>query len=425
MAVPAETAVEVRMPRLSDSMEEGTIVGWLIGGGQAVRENEELVEIETDKATVVYEAPASGVLVIMAPEGSTVAVGAVIAHLANSAGPALTADTAQSDTGPEVADPVQPVRVSSRMTERLIADEGNGQAPVSASPVARRLAAERGIDLALISGSGPGGRVLKEDVLRVEPSTSSGPDLGPDEVSTSGSAAAIEAIGTSAKGQSVRGSLTRSQRLVARRMASAKATIPEYSVSTSVDMQAAMAMRPQLATLLSPNPSVNDLVVAATARTLRNNPRLNASYDDGEILFHGRINVGIAVAVEDELLVPTIYDADEKSLASIAAESRELAQRAAAGTLTPAELSGGTFTVTNLGMFGVTSFHPIIYPPQAAILAVGAVTPHDQDQQRMMLTVVCDHRIVYGAHAARFLADLRSLLEAPVAILAERTDGPS
>jgi pyruvate dehydrogenase E2 component (dihydrolipoamide acetyltransferase) len=210
-----------------------------------------------------------------------------------------------------------------------------------------------------------------------------------------------------AKGNVTVVELARGQQAVARRMAESKATVPDYHVAIEVDMSAAIQLR-GLATA-EPLPTFNDMVVKAAALALREQPRVNGAYRDGRFELYERVNVGIAVAVPDNLIVPTIFDADRKSLAEIAGLSREAAERARAGTITPPELSGGTFTVTNLGMFGVASFTAIISPGQAAALTVGAVS----DRRRMTLTLVCDHRILYGADAARFLARVRELLEAP------------
>ena len=217
--------------------------------------------------------------------------------------------------------------------------------------------------------------------------------------------------------------LTRTQKLIARRMAESKATVPEFTLRSEVDMEACVTLRTALKALGGEVPSYNDMVVKACALALREFPRANGSYRDGRFELHSRVNVGIAVATKDALVVPTIFDADQKSLREIARESRALAERVRAGTATPPELSGGTFTVSNLGMYGVTDFTAVINPPQAAILAVGALAPRavvrDGElvaRNTMGVTLACDHRILYGADAAQFLARIRELLEQPLAL---------
>jgi len=213
--------------------------------------------------------------------------------------------------------------------------------------------------------------------------------------------------------------------VVARRMAESKATVPEFTLTTDIHMDEAVRLRGQLKAALEIAPSYNDLVVKACALALREFPRANGAYRDGRFELYSRINVGIAVAAEDALVVPTVFDADRHSVPEIAATTRLLAERVRSGEVTPPELSGGTFTVSNLGMYGITSFTAVINPPQAAILAVGAMTPRAVPEadgsiaahQVMSVTLACDHRILYGADAAMFLARIRALLEAPVLLL--------
>jgi pyruvate dehydrogenase E2 component (dihydrolipoamide acetyltransferase) len=231
-----------------------------------------------------------------------------------------------------------------------------------------------------------------------------------------------------ARGDTERVSLTRLQRLIARRMAEAKATIPEFQVQTEVEMSAAVDFRAQLKQLAGsqdqPAPSLNDLIVKACALCLRRYPRANGSYVDGAFELHERVNIGVAVAAEDALVVPVIHDADLQTLGQLAATSRRLAESVRAGTITPPELSGATFTVSNLGMYGMTAITPVINPPQAAILGVGAIREvlgrgpvgEITDRKLLTLTLSCDHRILYGADAAQFLAAVRSVLEAPAAL---------
>jgi pyruvate dehydrogenase E2 component (dihydrolipoamide acetyltransferase) len=234
---------------------------------------------------------------------------------------------------------------------------------------------------------------------------------GPDDVMT-------------AKGQTTIVALSRMQQTIARRMAESKATIPDFTLRSDVDMEECVKLRAELKRMSSmQTPTYNDMVVKACALALREHPRANGSYRDGALQLHSRVNVGVAVAAQDALVVPTVFDADEKSLGEIARETRTLADRVRDATITPPELGGGTFTVSNLGMYGIASFSAIINPPQAAILSVGSVALRAvvRDEQllarhTMALTLVCDHRILYGAGAAEFLSRIRELLEAPAAL---------
>jgi pyruvate dehydrogenase E2 component (dihydrolipoamide acetyltransferase) len=284
---------------------------------------------------------------------------------------------------------------------------------IKASPVARRIATESGLDLATITGSGPDGRIVKADVLAASTSAPA----------TAAQVSGAEGLGT--KGEVTVIELTRTQSLIARRMASAKATIPEFQVTVEVDADPALELREQLRNTASPLPSVNDLLVKACALALRSHPNVNAAYIDGHFERYSRINIGVAVAAEGTLVVPTVFDADLKSLVEIAAQTRLLAGQVRDGTVAPADLSGGTFTVSNLGMLGVARFTAVINPPQAAILAVGAASPRavvGEDgnvgvRRVMEMTLSADHRIVYGADAAEFLQSVRKRLERPAVLL--------
>ncbi len=401
---------EIVMPRLSDTMEEGTILRWLIADGDAVRRGQEIVEIETDKATMTYESDLDGVLHLIAAEGDTLPVGAVIASVGSSDAPAPGAAPEAPAVTPE-AITATPEATSSPATTPAPNKEGDR---VKASPLARRIASEKDIDLHTISGTGPGGRIIKADVQAatvIEP------------------ASTVEKPAT-AKGETTEVELSRTQQTIARRMAESKATIPHFALQTDIDMQECVALRAELKRLGHADaPTYNDMVVKACALALREHPRANSSYRDGRLQLHSRVNVGVAVATEPDeqtggaLIVPTVFDADAKALGEISRETRALAARVRDGSITPPELGGGTFTVSNLGMFGVTSFTAIINPPQAAILSVGAVQSlvvvHDDEivpRQQMTVTLACDHRILYGADAARFLARIRELLEHPPAL---------
>jgi pyruvate dehydrogenase E2 component (dihydrolipoamide acetyltransferase) len=443
--------IELTMPRLSDSMEQGTILTWLKADGEQVQAGEDLLEIETDKATVTQQSEASGILQIIAPEGTTLPVGAPIAHIGVAGESPAAAPAAIESNGRSRTAHVDP---SPR-------PGGDGEGPaVRATPLARRAAKAHGVPLEEVVGSGPLGRVTRGDVLakagnavadavprpsaRPErPRTSStrppeprpatqapgvdapaveAPAVEAPAVEAPGvDAPAVEAPAPSAKGQVEVVEPTRLQSVVARRMAEAKATVPHFHVQTEVIMDAAAAFRAELADAGATAPSFNDLIVKAAALALRDHPLANGAYRDGRFELYSRINIGIAVAAEHTLVVPTIFDADQKSMGTIAAESRRLASRVRDGTVSPAELSGATFTVSNLGMYGMTAITPVINPPQAAILGVGAirgvlarVDGDIVDQRLMTLTLSCDHRILYGADAAAFLSRIRELLEQPL-----------
>jgi pyruvate dehydrogenase E2 component (dihydrolipoamide acetyltransferase) len=277
----------------------------------------------------------------------------------------------------------------------------------NASPVARRLAAELGVELAELTGSGPGGQITRDDV----------------EAAAAGRTGAPAAAAPTAKGDTRIVELSRLQRTIARRMTEGS-ELPTFAVELEVDMTSCVALRGRLDGG-EPVPSLNDFVVKASSLALREFPRLNGSYTERGFELYSAVNVGIAVATEDGLVVPTIRDSDRKSLAQIAREAKELSEKTRAGTVTPAELDGGTFTVSNLGMLGVRRFMPIVNPPQAAILGIGRVAKvpaFAEDgsvvaHELMSATLVCDHRIVYGAEAARFLSRLAELLEEPEALV--------
>jgi pyruvate dehydrogenase E2 component (dihydrolipoamide acetyltransferase) len=294
---------------------------------------------------------------------------------------------------------------------------------VKASPLAKRIARENGVDLASLEGTGPGGRIVKKDVESAQVPPASAPlqaVVGADAGGTGSGA------GETAKGSTTYQDLTRLQQVVARRMSESKATAPHFYLQTEIDMSAAVEARGRIKAMSAEGeivPSYNDMVVKACALALRAFPLANGAYRDGRLELYSRVNVGVAVAAQDALVVPTVFDADRKGLREIAADARALAGRVRDGSITPPELSGGTFTVSNLGMYGVTNFSAVINAPQAAILAVGAITekPVVRDgeittAQILGVTLACDHRILYGAPAAEFLARIRALLEEPLSL---------
>ena len=307
---------------------------------------------------------------------------------------------------------------------------------VKASPLARRIARERGVDLGAVRGSGPGGRIVRADVQAAQPGAPAahtpGTPAAPAPVAHAPAAAEQElarpsiaaADVASAKGETTEVELTRTQHTIARRMAESKATIPHFTLQLDVDMEECVALRSELKRISSSEaPTYNDMVVKACALAVREHPRANSSYRDGALQLYSRINIGVAVAAQEALVVPTVFDADTKALGEIARETRALAASVRDGTITPPQLGGGTFTVSNLGMYGITSFTAIINPPQSAILSVGAVEARVVAREgepavrhTMTLNLICDHRVLYGADAAQLLARIRELLQAPAAL---------
>ncbi len=437
---------DIVMPRLSDSMEEGTILQWLKQVGDDVAVGDELVEIETDKANMAYEADVAGTLSeILVQEGETVVIGTPIARIGDSdegsgrstAGPATASGGPAGGGGasvlgpPESAPPAEETETPA--PHQAPAEDGRPKA----SPVARRIAKERGVELSQLEGSGPGGRIVKADVEKASsaggvgdggvedaparsapPSPTTGPAVERAQPSTE--------VPETAKGHTTYEDPTKLQSTVARRMSESKATAPHFYLEAEIDMSRLVAARAQIKAAASEGdvvPSFNDMVVKACALALREHPRANGAYRDGRFELYSRVNVGVAVAANDALVVPTIFDADQKSLRQIASDARGLAQRVREGQITPPELSGATFTVSNLGMFGIESFAAVINPPQAAILAVGAISERPvvrngsfATAHLMRVNLACDHRILYGAPAAEFLARIKSLLEEPLSL---------
>jgi pyruvate dehydrogenase E2 component (dihydrolipoamide acetyltransferase) len=400
MTADQAAQLEIAMPRLSDQMEEATVIQWLKQPGDPVRRGDPLVEIETDKATMVYEAEFDGVLEeIVVAEGSTAALGMTIARASGTGAsrPAAPVATAQ------VATPAA-VEVPAAAAPRNGGKPGRSRA----TPVARRLAAELGVELAGVEGTGPGGRIVRADVR-----DAAEPAVGATAPATPAGLGDVE--------------LTPTQRTIAARMSESRSQIPEFTLEAEIDMEALAELRDELRDLgREPLPSFNDLVVKAVGLSLRKHPGLNSSWADGRIHRNEQVNVGIAVATDDALYVPTLVDADSLSVFEIAERARVLVARVMDGSISPEELHGGTFTVSNLGMYGVRRFTAVINPPQAAILAVGEVARRPAvdsagalvARHEMDVALSCDHRVVYGAQAAQFLQTLKTLLERPVALVA-------
>ena len=431
-------ATNVIMPSLGFDMTEGRLSRWLKNEGEQVAKGQAIAEIETEKATVEIEAAVSGILArIVVQAGRTVPVGAVIGVIAEPgeevaempAPPAPAPAKAGEEVAPAPppsapAPPVPPPPAPPEPTKEAVGEAAPPGARVKASPVARKMAEEVGLDISRIEGTGPGGRVVERDVQAAIASgrapSPPGAQPGAPPASPPG------APPTPAPGATV--ALSRMRQTIARRMAESKAKAPHFYVTVEINMDDAMKMREQL-NRLAPEAeriSVNDLIVAAAARALARFPALNASYRDGGLEMHSQVNIGIAVALEDGLIPPVLRGADKKTLKTIAAESRAMAERARANKLRTDDLGGGTFTISNLGMFEVDEFLAIINPPEAAILATGAVTSRPiaaggeiRIASLMKATLSVDHRVADGAQAGRFLQEFKKLLENPVSLLTD------
>lgn len=417
---------DVVMPRLSDTMEEGVLSRWLKAEGDEVHRGDVLAEIETDKATMDLEAYDEGVLQrLLVPEGATAPIGAPLAVIASdSAGVATAPAEPKPEPSPEptAAPPetAQPAPASAPHTAGPDVAVPDGER-VRSSPLARRIARDHGVDLTTLTGTGPGGRVVRADVEAAIHATEARPAPGPSAPATP---AVAPAPAADADVEEV--PLTAVRRVTAQRLTES-VTAPHFYLTTVVDAGRLLAFRAEINERLAASGtrvSVTDLLVRACAVTLRAHPQANSSWGGDKILRHRRIHVGVAVAVEDGLLVPVIRDADRKSVGEIAAEAHALADRARAGRLTPDEFRGGTFTISNLGMYGIDHFTAVINPPEAAILAVGAATeePVLRDGQlasrtTIKLTLSIDHRVLDGATAAEFLRDLKETLQEPLRIV--------
>ncbi len=402
-------ATTVVMPQMGYDMQEGTLLRWLKRDGEEVKRGEAIAEIETDKAVVEMEAYASGVVLkTVVEEGSTVPVGQAIAFI-GSPGERLP-DTAQAPATPAESGPGPE---ATALPEEAAPSRPAASSQVKASPMARRLAEEKGIDLAQLVGTGPGGRITRDDVMAHDPGAA-----------TPAAPSPIDDAPTTAEAENV--PLSRMRQAIARRTAQSKREAPHFYVAADVDMTLAMTMRQQLNDALAgaARVSVNDLIVKACALTLVKFPTFNASFQGDHLRMNPGINVSIAVAVEQGLLVVSLGDCRDRSLADISKVTRGAVERAQSGVMREEDYTGGTFSISNMGMFDVDSFSAIIYPPQAAVLAVGTVRKQPvvrDDQitiaQIMKATLSTDHRVADGAQAAQFLVEVKRLLENPVSLL--------
>jgi pyruvate dehydrogenase E2 component (dihydrolipoamide acetyltransferase) len=419
--------IDILMPRLSDTMEEGAIAVWHKKPGDRVDVGDVLVEIETDKATMEYEAYEAGILHdVLVPEGDLATIGMIIARL-DDGSPQASASPASA---PEVASAPAPVAPEEDHPAQGDVPPSAERGRVLATPLVRRLAHESNIDLALIAGSGPGGRIVRadlEEALEQRP-TAAPASADRDTPRPVPAGPLADSADTRA---STRVPFDRTREVISRRLAESSSATPHFSVTAVADVERLLALRADLNARQEAKDrsrlSVNDLVIRAAAVALREHPGVNASYSAegrGQTLLHGHVNIGIAVASPTGLVVPVIAAADLKTASQIAEDSRRLASLAQDRGLRAADMSGGTFTVSNLGMFGVEQFTAIINPPEGAILAVGAALPEPvaidgavEIRRRMRLTLSADHRIIDGALAARFLATLTELLEHPLDLL--------
>jgi pyruvate dehydrogenase E2 component (dihydrolipoamide acetyltransferase) len=424
----------INMPKLGFDMAEGSLVRWVVQEGDTVEQGEVLAEIETDKATVEVESNATGtVLKHLVEEGTALPVGDPIAVIGEpdeevdfdalvvSAGSGEAEEQAAAEpagTGGPQAEPeesaARPPSQMAQATEAAVSAAGDGHLPggVKASPLARRIAEDQDINLGGLQGSGPGGRIVKKDV---EAALGTVPAAAGGGFTLSGTPRQTERV-----------PVTKLRAAIGRRMTSAKQNLPHFYVTADIDAGPMMDVRRQANEMLADGEklSVNDFIVKAAAVALRAFPNLNASLEGDEIVRHGPINIGVAVAVEGGLMTVVVRDADRKPLRQISQETKTMAARARQGKVRPDDVEGSTFTVSNLGMFDVDHFVAIINPPEAAILATGSVrkTPVVQgDQvvigQRIKATVSADHRVTDGAEAARWMQTFRQMMESPLRLV--------
>lgn len=419
----------IRMPRMSDTMEEGNIVGWLKQVGDAVEPGDVLAEVETDKATMELESYQEGVLLYIGIKEGPVPVDGILAVIgekgedyaaalaaAESAAPATAESTEapKAEAAAPVATSIAPVAAASVAAPAAIS---TGDKRIKASPLAKKMAAEAGIDIAVVAGSGDAGRIVKKDIeafIQNKPAAQEEP-----------AAANVPAFSLNGHGKASEDfPVSQMRKTIARRLGESKFSAPHFYLTVEINMDKAIEARKQLNEVSPVRLSFNDLVVKASAAALRQHPAINSSWLGDKIRRNGDINIGVAVAVEDGLLVPVINHADLKSMAQINVEVKELAGKAKIKKLQPNEMTGNTFTISNLGMFGIEEFTAIINPPDACILAVGGIIQKAiiKDGEvvpgnMMKVTLSCDHRVVDGATGAKFLQTLKSILEEPIRLL--------
>jgi pyruvate dehydrogenase E2 component (dihydrolipoyllysine-residue acetyltransferase) len=437
---------KVVMPKLSEAMETGKVIQWLKKEGEAIKGGDVIAEIETDKANVEIEAFGSGLLrKILVGPGGQVPVGELIGIIADpsddiSGVPAATASppAAAGSAGPAPSpagalSAMESYRSDPATTRVVPMTPGPAPAPatvaatgrVKASPLARKIASRSGVDLRVLQGSGPGGRIVRRDVESALAATPGAEEASRPAAVSAAAARPAFVIPPRPGVEYEDVALSPMRAIIAKRMPLSKAPVPHFYVTSEVAMDRAVALRAELNALEGqPRVSVTDFIIKACALALLKNPGVNASLQGPAIRVHHRAHIGIAVALEQGLITPVLRDCDAKPLAQIAVESRDLAERSRGGKLRAQELSGATFSISNLGMFDVDEFSAIINPPEGAILAVGSVVEKpvvDNGEiragHRMKLTISCDHRVMDGAMGARFLQDVKRLLEEPLRLL--------
>jgi pyruvate dehydrogenase E2 component (dihydrolipoamide acetyltransferase) len=432
-AVPAEkiNAVVVRMPKMSDTMEEGTLVSWQKKVGDKVKSGDILAEVETDKATMELEAYEDGTLLYVGiKEGEAVPVDGIIAVIGEEGSnvEALLARENGEGVTEEASAPAEEAKAaapSSNGAEKAVT-VADSDARIKASPLAKRLADEKGINLSQVEGSGDNGRIVKRDVDEFKPAakTESAPAAAPAPAKAAEPAAA-SAPAAPATGDFTDLPISQMRKTIARRLSDSLFTAPHFYVTMEIVMDKAMALRPQLNEVSPAKISFNDMVIKACAVALKQHPAVNSAWLGDKIRRYNYVNIGVAVAVDEGLLVPVIRDADKKTLSTISAEVKDLAGKAKDKKLQPKDWDGNTFSISNLGMFGVDEFTAIINPPDSCILAIGGikkVAAFKEDgtvypTNIMKVTISADHRVVDGALAAAFLNTVKKLLEEPMSML--------
>jgi pyruvate dehydrogenase E2 component (dihydrolipoamide acetyltransferase) len=422
---PATMEEVVLMPRLSDTMTEGVIAAWHKKVGDAVHKGDVLADIETDKATMELESYKDGILLHQgAAAGATIRVNDLLCIIGKESldVPAIlaalqTSGTSSASAPQPAATTAAPISTPATANNTVVEEQATG-GRIFASPLARKMAADMGIDLSKIKGSGDNGRIVRQDIATYTPASAS------TTVSKAASAAAVAAPVVSGKESFEEVPVSQMRKVIARRLSESLFTAPHFYLTMSIDMDAAVAARTRLNENAAVKISFNDMVVKATALALRQHPKVNSSWLGDTIRYNHHINIGVAVAVEEGLLVPVVRFADGKSLTSIGAEVKTFVQKAKDKKLQPSDWEGSTFTISNLGMFGIDQFTAIINPPDACILAVGGISqePVVKNGQIvpghvMKVTLSCDHRVVDGATGAAFLQTLKSLLEEPLRML--------
>ena len=434
-ATPAKAATElpkgvvvVTMPRLSDTMTEGTVATWLKKVGDAVAEGDILAEIETDKATMEFESFNEGTLLYIGiQEGNTAPVDSLLAII----GPAGTdiSGIAENYTAGGAATASAPATEEAKATPaaekatEAVADTSGGR--ILASPLAKKIASDKGIQLTQVKGSGENGRIVKSDIENFTPSSQPAAKAASDAKPQETAAAAPKVFVPAGEVFTEEIKNSQMRKIIAKRLAESLFTAPHYNLVIEVSMDEAMQARATINTVPDTKVSFNDMVIKACALALKKHPKINSQWKEDAIIINHHVNIGVAVAVEDGLVVPVLKFTDAMSLSQIGSSVRDLAGRAKNKKLGPQEMEGSTFTVSNLGMFGITEFNSIINQPNSAILSVGAIVekPVVKNGQivvgnTMMLSLACDHRTIDGATGAQFLQTLKQYIESPVTMLA-------